>query len=66
MDIDGILKILQVYKPHEIADFTGLSEQTVYNALSGKHQPSPSSVEKLYRFLVAQQVAIATLNIKQL
>lgn len=66
MDTASLLELLQAYKPHIIAVDTGLCEQTVYNALSGRCHPSPSSVEKFYRFLVAQQVAIATLNVKQL
>lgn len=66
MDTNRLLEILKVYKPQAVAAATGLSEQTVYNALSGKYRPSPSSAEKIYRFLVAQQVAIATLNIQQL
>lgn len=66
MDTNRLLEILKVYKPQVIAVGTGLNKQTVHNMLSGKHHPSPSSAEKIYRFLVAQQIAIATLNIEQL
>lgn len=66
MDIEEIRAVLQPYKPQAIAKSTGLCTATVYNFVSGREQNSNSdTIDKFYRFLVSQQVAIATLKIQQ-
>lgn len=67
MDIEELLAILKLYKPHELAKATGLCQITVYNILSRKQKkPKKDSIEKLHKFLVSQQVAIACLEVHQL
>lgn len=67
MDIEELKRVLGCYKPHVIARQTGLSKITIYNLLAGKQlNQKPDTIEKLLRFLASQQVAIATLQIKQL
>jgi DNA-binding phage protein len=67
MDLERLIAVLKSYKPHVIAEGSGLSRQQVYNLLSGKEEnPKYQSIKALSSFLMKQHRAIDELNIQEI